>query len=1193
MSDYDDYEGLEVYDSPDGGNIDGELDEAALWLQGQGGVLDEDNDSPISRNILEGAMTAADLQLGRISHVEPRIQAGIKALLSGQDISGVSAVDKAAAIQQFTSEIGIAPEVFASRIKLDPSVQVPNYSGDIKTVLSMLQNTSGEYMVRGPGKTLPGNYIDSEKRLEANDDLTTAIGYITELSDLYIDGRTRGSSVEQARRSAVEAGLVSRLRDGVFYDGSKDILPLPNEVGIYGENTRGVTGLVRTQGIYGSIQGTADDRLSSGRFDEYYQTSNAAGEKTRFVRDSNGGKVFKNDVSKEDRTRILKATPSLANSLFAKPKPARGTRFTQEERDKHSRDQKYLLDQAQYKAEFARKVLRQQFPTTRDESAGQINMAGFDRPVGEQEEMQNLRNEAAILGLDWSAGVDLDNVGGVSTSTLSTEDAMKVGIFSSGGVGSDKSGGFGYTQMSDVDRFIEEELNPEVDNVVSLNPKQGTPEWLAQRRGKITASVIKGILLEGGVDDIALQLAKERLGTAEPFEGNADTREGNKGEDKVAASFLAGVGKNFTMGEAHFVSGDPKGLKGFGVSPDGWLINGEGESEGLAEFKLLSGSSMKTAVKDYTNQMQLQMAVTGEKQVHFYALDKHSGEYLHEVVKEDVDLQDKIISAGRQAIDKASKLDHIGVQALSKDIEAKKMGPRAPSRSMTKGQNKSFEVTKGVVENVTAFDPAVANVDTELGAASKTVMAQKLEKLDQAERLKNAVDSAQDVSGMSKIESEQSETRRMKAQAIFSNNNRRAGFEGNQPDSEMAKYYEEAQKKAADATNEATNSVSEFGKATMKAVGILSELGGMVMSGNKSGMDEVRFANEVGMDVRNVRGMRESLEKGMLSDTGINKVISRAGSLVNTFNSELGFASEYTNILEARGVSNLESVRSMDIPRPSELKDMNPQQMVSMVAGLMEGKTQEEKVQIGRIFGMAELASNTASPMAIDAAYDLSINQQNLEATRAGIVDVEQVKRQALEQTGEIGSVGGSIATGSVVAGAIAGSATMGFVGVKAAQMLSRAAPSANAAKMAKSMSVLGKSTPLAMAAGLAPLAIRGLSGVKDDGTVGDSALDIMEFAGYGAALGSVIPGAGTLLGAGFGTALGIGNEVMEYFESDPLPDPNIGEMRQTHGPKDKEKNIVNVEVTNEISRDLIRTTTDVNGDLNVDEESGIGTGDS
>ena len=124
-------------------------------------------------------------------------------------------------------------------------------------------------------------------------------------------------------------------------------------------------------------------------------------------------------------------------------------------------------------------------------------------------------------------------------------------------------------------------------------------------------------------------------------------------------------------------------------------------------------------------------------------------------------------------------------------------------------------------------------------------------------------------------------------------------------------------------------------------------------------------------------------------------------------------------------------------------------------------------------------------------------------------------------------------------------------------------------------------------------MATRYVSGVEDDGGLADSAMDVMEFAAYGAAIGSVVPGVGTAIGAGVGALVGVGNEAWDYFSADDaVPNANIGAMpSQTRGEQTGKPSNVNVTVTNEISPELITTTTDVDGDISVDSDASLSTG--
>lgn len=1187
MDDYDDYDDYDSYSEELSGltihenltSVNGEMDEADKWLA-EMGEDDLGGESKSYQSELYGAATPATLQLGRIGHVEPRIQAGIKALLSGQNIEGIHPVDAAAAREEFASIIGGDTVAFAKQIKFDEAVQLPRDSRDLKTVVSMLGNTAGDYLDRGPGGSLANYTQDAKKQAEADDSLAEAIGYVKELANLYIDPRTIGSSVEGARRRAVEEALTKRFIDGTFYDGSKEVLPLPNETG--------VTGLVRTQGIYGSPQGTAEDRLSSGRFDEKYKTTNVGG-RTRFVRDDRGYKVFRDEVTQAERNQILRSTPSIQNSLFSAPKLSGQKTYSIAELDKIKRDRDYQYSQAQYKATKARSILRQQMPTTRDEGKNQIRMSGWDAPYDEQADLQNLRNEAAILGLEWS-----DIYAGQGEASRNARE------------------------RSTLTDFVESES--EKETITSGEIKQGTTAWLAQRKGKITASTAANLLREGGVEERALELAMERLGTATPFVGNADTREGNEGEARAAAAFMAGAGRNLTMEEAYFE--ENKKYKGFGVSPDGRLYDSKGESAGLLELKYLSSGSMKGALTKYTPQMQMQMAITGESQTHFYALDKFTGEYVHEVVKADPSMQEQLIEAGQSALSMAAGLDNRGVQALRNKIESSKPRQRKGASSDVTGQTTAFVAEEETIEKVMPFNDRASAVDNLISSgsdASQTLLARKLEMLDQNARMKSAInnakDNALDVQTMGKLEAQAYEedkkrssdkqkafqtSGKLEVSAYAEDAKRTREAQANE-EKDTADKKKKADNEAAEASKKASESVRNFGESVRKAASILSELGGLITGGNASGMSEVRLAAESGQDVAEVRGTREALELGGLDTAGATRTFVSASNLVKTFNDEQQAAGRFTKLMEDRGRSNLTAVNNLNIPSIQDMQSLTPSGMTSMVANLMQGKSPQARAQIGEMFGMSELSTYNKDPNLI-MGVDSSINEQNLRETYGGIQTVEQIKREALEQVGEVGGTGGAIGSGLQTVGAVAGSATAGYAASKAAPFMQRAVQaSPKAATAIKNLSTIAKATPVALAASIAPMVARSVLDIKDNNSTGDKVMDVAEFASYGAGIGGTIgafaggigavPGAA--IGAGIGGLIGLGNEAWEYFSADDaMPNANIGYMpTQTSSKQDSSKQSINVTVSNEISRDLIRTTTDVDGDLNIDEETGLGTG--
>ena len=104
---------------------------------------------------------------------------------------------------------------------------------------------------------------------------------------------------------------------------------------------------------------------------------------------------------------------------------------------------------------------------------------------------------------------------------------------------------------------------------------------------------------------------------------------------------------------------------------------------------------------------------------------------------------------------------------------------------------------------------------------------------------------------------------------------------------------------------------------------------------------------------------------------------------------------------------------------------------------------------------------------------------------------------------------------------------------------------------------------------------------------MGDSALDILEMAGYGAAAGLMIPipGVGPALGATVGAVAGVATETWQYFNQDPkengdaLPSTNIS-SGSTMNPIGQAANLTNnIDMVVNVDPSMVTTTADVNGE--------------
>jgi len=149
--------------------------------------------------------------------------------------------------------------------------------------------------------------------------------------------------------------------------------------------------------------------------------------------------------------------------------------------------------------------------------------------------------------------------------------------------------------------------------MIVVDCAQGTPEWLAARAGKVTASMISAVLMKpetAGFRDYQAQLVAEIL-TGKPQGSdftNAAMQFGTETEPLARSAYEAHTG--FSVDEVGMVIHPT--IERSGASPDGLVGN-----SGLAEIKcpkvathlayLVAGVVPTT----YKNQMSWQMACTG------------------------------------------------------------------------------------------------------------------------------------------------------------------------------------------------------------------------------------------------------------------------------------------------------------------------------------------------------------------------------------------------------------------------------------------------------------------------------------------------------------------------------------------------------------------------------------------------------
>ena len=162
------------------------------------------------------------------------------------------------------------------------------------------------------------------------------------------------------------------------------------------------------------------------------------------------------------------------------------------------------------------------------------------------------------------------------------------------------------------------------------HPEQRSPEWFAQRVGRVTGSIVGAIL---GCSpymtraDAMRSMVRAQLGAPSEFSGNIATEYGTINEQNALIEFQMETG--LKVEASPFVPFEDW----LGASPDGFVSDG-----GLLEIKCPFGKRRDEVPifkapheqPHYVDQMQVQMHVTGTKHCHFFQWSPH-GTSLHRV----------------------------------------------------------------------------------------------------------------------------------------------------------------------------------------------------------------------------------------------------------------------------------------------------------------------------------------------------------------------------------------------------------------------------------------------------------------------------------------------------------------------------------------------------------------------------------
>ena len=935
------------------------------------------------------------------------------------------------------------------------------------------------------------------------------------------------------------------------------------------------------------------------------------------------------------------------------PKPKDFNKWGYEEKQEWNQNRDVAWEDFSGDLKKTRRIIQRITQTTADESNGTgSRKSAFGRPQGEEEAGANAVNEAFLLDIegeqyltpadDLQATMGADRYKGLAAREIESFDGGYLGsgapatmfvgptvpeaileervqsnldarseMFSVGQVsgGSETGGMYGSNDVTDRSTFIdlaksglstresleflesgempEDYAEPTVyantphgryqEMVDRTNPnEQGTDAWLDERVGYITASQASRLNGGAGQETMAIEMAEERLGAKKRFWKSPEMQRGNDLEDTARDKFLQmyadEYGKGVNFEEAYFET-NPN-LPGLGVSPDGRLYDDRGSSEGLLEIKVLTHEKLEGSRNEYYKQMQMQMMVTGETQTHFYAYDGDgSNDFAYEVVYADVEVQEELrINAEltHKMSDRMRTIEDVNISKEAREMAKRIKSKKPKARKSSTGQTEAFEVEQEMP--MQAWRPGgkpVSAADTLVGPG---ITQDDVSRYERHERLQ------------AEMEKESWDASDPAAPHIAAADRR------GREEAEAAK----AMKDLTNSVKETSESLKSFGSS---AVNIGSELAGLTTGGNTTAMDTMRFAAKSGMTAEATRGLEFALMSGEGGMTlgGARENMAAMGKMQATFNDATKVEGAITGLATQWAGAGLDkSFGSM--PSYSEIKGKDPQQLMAMVADMM-AKTDDPEVrrQIDQVFG-TNMSMSKLSGDEIRGAK-IRIDEDGQREYYNGERWIAQKKQTLLEGVSStLGEMGGAAAGALGIAAGVTGSATSKILmGSKpTGTMATKLAPIASkAGSVAKK--IAGKAGPAA-ALSLAPMAIREFGDIEDDGGLADSGMDILEMAAWGAAAGSVVPGVGTLFGAGVGAAAGVATEAWQYFSSDDsgsvVPSQTINKPGAVvTGGQSGTAVSNNIDVTVNVDPDMVATNVDVDGESYEVTERGLQSG--
>jgi len=606
-------------------------------LYGTGDILEEDIERASHQEGM-GMISPYTFQMERILNMSYGVQQSIVDMINEPDLFanrnyneevGITKNSMQEGLEEFGNIIGSDPKAFARDLgrRIPEGIEASQHRIDINTAFSMVNLTADSKMQKGKGQPLIGDTFTDKQQKKRDDRLTEATYLLDIYSELYLHPETKNSSIYGRRQQEVKSAIVDRMLNSPTMGVKKidyttglqatdkttgdpiftnSLVPLPNELG--------VRGLIPVQSeSMGYYLGSPHTRLSfSGMFPDEDKLWEDPTKKIGYQAD-----VYANSPAGQySKDQLEKLAPNVGKTFFGRVKG----------------DSTSLYGQMKDDFKFIREVLREEALTSSDENmentrraVNQLDKFGDNSNIGET---LNLRNEAALLDLDYTTE------GNRETSEQQDFITDRSNYIDNNFKENDelKSEFVGPSPPTDMVRY---------SHRIATNkpPEQGSPEWLAEREGLITASVVGDLLKSGGVESTANKMNEKLL-------DNFYLNRGKEGEAWVLDQF-----KRFTglQTQEAFLEKGTKELEGFGASPDAYAFDKYGKGQGIVELKYVnSNERLEESYKKYYNQAQLQMAVTGEKKVHFFRVNAYTEQHLYDVIEEDKEVQKQLISRGRE-----------------------------------------------------------------------------------------------------------------------------------------------------------------------------------------------------------------------------------------------------------------------------------------------------------------------------------------------------------------------------------------------------------------------------------------------------------------------------------------------------------------------------------------------------------------